>query len=161
MIAFVVAVAENGVIGRDNQLIWRLPADLRHFKELTLGHPVVMGRRTFESIGKPLPGRTNIVVTRQPEWQAEGCTVAYSVPTALELAHQSDELVFVIGGAEIYRQALSAADTMYLTEVHQSFEGDVFFPEINHSEWRETTRERHEPDEKHAYAFSFVTLQRR
>ena len=161
MIAFVVAVAENGVIGRDNQLIWHLPADLRHFKELTLGHPIVMGRRTFESIGRPLPKRTNIVVTRHPEWQAEGCTIAYSVPLALELARQSDEQVFVIGGAEIYRQAIAAADTIYMTEVHHSFEGDVFFPEINHSEWRETTRKRHEPDEKHAYAYSFVTLQRR
>jgi len=161
MIAFVVAVAENGVIGRDNQLIWHLPADLRHFKELTLGHPIIMGRRTFESIGRPLPKRTNIVVTRHLAWEAEGCTVAYSVPTALELAQQTDEHVFIIGGAEIYRQALAAADTIHLTEVHHSFEGDVFFPEINHSEWRETTRERHEPDEKHAYAFSFVTLQRR
>jgi len=161
MIAFVVAVAENGVIGRDNQLIWHLPADLRHFKELTLGHPIIMGRRTFESIGRPLPGRTNIVVTRHLDWQAKGCTTAYSVPTALELAQQSDEQVFVIGGAEIYRQALPAADTIYLTEVHHSFEGDVIFPEINHSEWRESTRERHEPDEKHAYAYSFVTLQRR
>ncbi|HEX8350839.1 MAG TPA: dihydrofolate reductase [Hymenobacter sp.] len=161
MIAFVVAVAENGVIGRDNQLIWHLPTDLRHFKQLTLGHPIIMGRRTFESIGRPLPGRINIIITRDPDWQAEGCTIAYSVPTALELAQQSDELVFVIGGAEIYRQALAAADTIYLTEVHHSFEGDVIFPEINHSEWRETTRERHEPDEKHTYAFSFVTLQRR
>ncbi|GGF23536.1 dihydrofolate reductase [Hymenobacter cavernae] len=161
MIAFVVAVAENGVIGRDNQLIWHLPADLRHFKELTLGHPIIMGRRTFESIGRPLPKRTNIVVTRHLGWQAEGCIAAYSVPTALELAQQTDEQVFVIGGAEIYRQALSAADTIYLTEVHHSFEGDAVFPEINHSEWRETTRERHEPDEKHAYAYSFVTLQRR
>ncbi|QDA61399.1 dihydrofolate reductase [Hymenobacter jejuensis] len=161
MIALVVAVAENGVIGRDNQLIWHLPADLKHFKQLTLNHPIVMGRRTFEAIGRPLPGRTNIVVTRQPDWHAEGCQVAFSVPEALEQAQALDEDVFVIGGGEIYRQALAAADTVFLTEVHNSFDGDVIFPELNHTEWREITRERHEPDAKHAYAFSFVTMQRR
>lgn len=161
MIALVVAVAENGSIGRDNQMIWHLPDDLRHFKKITSGHPIIMGRRTFEAIGRPLPNRTNIVVTRQPDWQAAGCEVAYSVPTALELARQTAEDVFVIGGGEIYRQALTAADTIYLTEVHHTFDGDATFPELNPGEWREETRERHEPDEKHAYAFSFVTLRRR
>ena len=161
MIALVVAVAENGVIGRNNQLIWHLPKDLKHFKSLTLGHPIIMGRRTFEAIGRPLPERTSIVVTRQPEWQAEGTESANSVPEALELAKTYDENIYVIGGAEIYRQSLSAVDTIYLTEVHHAFEGDVTFPELNNTEWREETRERHEPDEKHAYAFSFVTLRRR
>lgn len=161
MIALVVAVAENGVIGRDNQLIWHLPKDLKHFKSLTLGHPIIMGRRTFEAIGRPLPGRTSIVVTRQPEWQAEGAEVAYSVPEALELAKTYDENIYVIWGAEIYRQSLSAVDTVYLTEVHHAFEGDVTFPDLNNTEWREETRERHEPDDKHAHAFSFVTLRRR
>jgi dihydrofolate reductase len=161
MIALVVAVAENGVIGRDNQLIWRLPNDLKHFKNITLGHPIIMGRRTYEAIGRPLPGRTNIVVTRQPDWQAEGTETTYSVPEALELAQTYDENIFVIGGAEIYRQSLSAVDTVYLTEVHHSFEGDVTFPDLNKTEWREETRERHEPDEKHDYAYSFVTLRRR
>ncbi|MBX0289018.1 dihydrofolate reductase [Hymenobacter sp. HSC-4F20] len=161
MTALVVAVADNGVIGGENQLPWHLPLDLKHFKQLTQGHPVVMGRRTFESIGRPLPGRTNIIVTRQPEWRAEGCETAYAVPQALELARTFDEEVFVIGGGEIYRQALPAADVVYLTEVHHAFEGDVTFPELNPAEWREETRERHEPDEKHAYAFSFVTLRRR
>lgn len=161
MLAFVVAAAENGVIGRDNQLIWHLPADLKHFKQLTQGHPVVMGRRTYESIGRPLPNRTNIVVTRQADWQADGCETAQSVPAALELASQLDEQVFVIGGAEIYRQALPAADTIYMTEVHHNFEGDVTFPELDHAVWREEARERHEADDKHAYPFTFVTLRRR
>ncbi|QNH63625.1 dihydrofolate reductase [Hymenobacter sediminicola] len=161
MLAFVVAIAENNVIGNDNQLLWHLPDDLKHFKRLTQGHPVVMGRRTYESIGRPLPNRTNIVVTRQAGWQAPGCEVAYSVPDALEQAAQLDEEVFVIGGAEIYRQALPAADVIYLTEVHHTFEGDVVFPELNNTEWREESRERHEPDEKHAYAFSFIVLRRR
>ena len=161
MVSFVVAIAENNVIGNDNQLLWHLPDDLKHFKRLTQGHPVVMGRRTYESIGRPLPNRTNIVVTRQADWQADGCEVAYSVPDALEQAAQLDEEVFVIGGAEIYRQALPAADVIYLTEVHHTFEGDVVFPELNNTEWREESRERHEPDEKHAYAFSFVLLRRR
>lgn len=161
MLAFVVAAAENGVIGRDNQLIWHLPADLKHFKQLTQGHPVVMGRRTYESIGRPLPNRTNIVVTRQTDWQADGCETAQSVPAALERASQLDEEVFVIGGAEIYRQALPAADTIYLTEVHHSFEGDVTFPELDRAVWREEARQRHEADDKHAYPFTFVTLRRR
>lgn len=161
MVSFVVAAAENGVIGRDNQLIWHLPADLKHFKQLTQGHPVVMGRRTYESIGRPLPNRTNLIVTRQQDWQAANCEVLYSLPAALERASQLDEEVFVIGGAEIYRQALPAADVIYLTEVHHDFEGDVTFPELDHAIWREESRQRHEVDEKHAYPFSFVTLRRR
>ena len=161
MLAFVVAAAENGVIGRDNQLIRHLPADLKHFKQLTQGHPVVMGRRTYESIGRPLPNRTNIVVTRQTDWQADGCETAQSVPAALERASQLDEEVFVIGGAEIYRQALPAADIIYLTEVHHAFEGDVTFPELDRAVWREESRQRHEADDKHAYPFTFVTLRRR
>ncbi|WP_400190336.1 dihydrofolate reductase [Hymenobacter sp. B81] len=161
MVALVVAVAENGVIGRDNQLPWHLPADLKHFKQLTTGHPIVMGRRTFESIGRPLPGRRNIVVTRQADWQAEGCEVVHSVLGALELARQYDDEVMVIGGAEIYRQALPAADVVYLTEVHFSPEGDAVLPPFTADDWREESRERHEPDERHAYACSFVTLRRR
>ncbi|GAA3925480.1 dihydrofolate reductase [Hymenobacter algoricola] len=161
MIAIVVATAQNGVIGRDNQLIWHLPADLKHFKQLTTGHPIVMGRRTFDAIGRPLPNRINIVVTRQADWAAPGCEVAYSVPVALELAATFGEDIFVIGGGEIYRQALPAADVVYLTEVHHDFEGDATFPELSPLEWREENRERHEPDAQHAYAFSFVTLRRR
>jgi len=161
MIALIVAVAENGIIGQDNALPWHLPNDLKHFKQLTSGHPIVMGRRTFESIGKPLPNRQNIVVTRQTDWQTAGCEMANSVPAALELAQTFDEDIFVIGGAEIYRQALPAADTVFLTEVHQTVEGDASFPDLNRTEWQEETRERHEPDLKHAFAYSFVTLRRR
>ena len=163
MVALVVAVAENGIIGQNGQLPWgRLPADLRHFKQLTLGHPVVMGRKTFDSIGKALPGRPNIVVTRQSGWSAPGCEAAASVLGALERARQLDaDTVCIIGGGEIYRAALPAADVVYLTEIHHAFEGDASFAPLSPTEWREETRERHEADEKHAYAYSFVTLRRR
>ncbi|SFQ04000.1 dihydrofolate reductase [Hymenobacter arizonensis] len=162
MVFFVVAVAENGVIGLNGELPWgRLPADLQHFKCLTVGHPVVMGRRTYDSLGKALPKRPNIVVTRQADWTAPGCETAASVPAALARAHELDEEVCVIGGGEIYQQALPTADIIYLTEVHHNFEGDAFFPTPPPSEWQEISRERHEVDEQHAYAFSFVTLQRR
>lgn len=161
MTSIVVARADNGVIGRDNQLPWHLPADLRHFKQLTSGHPIIMGRRTYESIGRPLPNRRNIVVTRQLDWQAEGVETAHSVLGALELARESDEEVFVIGGAEIYRAALPAVDVVYLTEVHAAPEGDAVLPEFSPEAWREESRQRHEADDKHAHAFSFVTLRRR
>jgi dihydrofolate reductase len=158
MIALVVAMAENRVIGKDNKLIWHLPADLKHFKQTTSGHPIIMGRKTFESIGKPLPNRTNIIVTRQTDLQAEGCMVANSLPEALMLAQQLDAEIFVIGGAEIYQQALFLADTIYVTEVHHSFEGDTFFPEIDSVLWQEVSREKNEPDEKNTYPYSFVTF---
>ena len=162
MVSFVVAVAENGVIGAKGELPWgRLPADLQHFKRLTLGHPVVMGRRTFDSLGRALPKRPNLVITRQADWSAPGCETVASVPAALDRARELDEEVCVIGGGEIYRQALPYADVVYLTEVHHPFEGDAVFPPLPPTEWREETRERHEADERHAYAFSFVTLRRR
>ena len=162
MVYFVVAVADNGVIGNKGELPWgRLPADLQHFKRLTVGHPVVMGRRTYDSLGRALPKRPNIVVTRQPGWSAPGCETAASVLAALDRARELDEEVCVIGGGEIYREALPAADVIYLTEVHHSFEGDAYFPPLNPTEWREETRERHEADAEHAYAFSFVKLRRR
>lgn len=166
MLALIVAVADgNNVIGQAGQLPWgRLPADLQHFKRLTLGHPVVMGRKTFDSIGRPLPGRPNLVVTRQPNWVAEGTetlpTVASALARAQELAGP-DGLVCVIGGGEIYREALPAANVVYLTEVHGSFEGDAFFPALSPGEWREETRERHEADAHNPYSYSFVTLRRR
>jgi dihydrofolate reductase len=165
MVSIIVAAAENGVIGRQGQLPWQLPADLQHFKSLTLGHPIVMGRRTFESIGRALPGRTNIVVTGQPAWPAPaGVLVAHSLPEALALAAQQPggEEVCVIGGGEIYRQALPAADVVHLTEVHTTVaDGDAFFPTLMPAAWREETRARHAPDAKHAVAYSFVTLRRR
>ena len=163
MVVLVVAVAENGIIGHQGQMPWgRMPADLRHFKQLTLGHPVVMGRKTFDSIGKALPGRANIVVTRQLGWAAPGCEAAASVLSALARAHEQDpETVCVIGGGEIYREALPAVDVVYLTEIHHTFEGDASFPALSPTDWREETRERHEADAQHAYAYSFVTLRRR
>lgn len=163
-IALLVAAAENAVIGRQGQLPWHLPLDLQHFKKLSQGHPVLMGRRTFESIGRPLPGRANIVITRQQGWLAPGCEVAHSLPQALALAATKPgaDLICVIGGGEIYRAALPAVDVVYLTEVHLTVpDGDAFFPALPPTEWREEARERHEADEKHACPFSFVTLRRR
>lgn len=159
MIAIIVAVAENGVIGSDNRLPWRLPDDLKRFKALSLGKPVVMGRRTFESIGRPLPGRTNIVVSRQPGLAIAGTVVASSLDAALAAAGDVPEVV-IIGGAEIFRQALPRTDTIHLTRVHARVAGNVIFPELDPSRWRETAMEHHAPDERHQYAFTFVTLQR-
>ncbi|GGK56958.1 dihydrofolate reductase [Rufibacter glacialis] len=162
MIALVVAIAENRVIGKDNQLIWHLPKDLQHFKKLTMGHPMVMGRKTFDAIGKPLPGRTSIIVTRQPEYQApEGCVVTSSLEKALEHGLALDEQVLVVGGGDIYRQALPLAEVVYLTLVHESFEGDVFFPELEADAWEVTEQEEHYPDEKHAFPFTFFTFRRK
>lgn len=161
MIHIVVAIAENRVIGKDNQLIWHLPEDLKHFKLLTMGHPMIMGRKTFEAIGKPLPGRTSIIVTRQADYKApEGCIVASSLEEALQEALYIDEQVMVVGGAEIYQQALPLAEVVHLTLVHESFDGDVSFPELSPSEWDITTQQEHEADEKHAYPFSFFTFRR-
>ncbi len=159
MIAIIVAVAENGVIGADNGLPWRLPDDLKRFKALSLGKPVVMGRRTFDSIGRPLPGRTNIVVSRQAGLAIEGAIVARSLDDALVAAGAASEIV-VIGGAEIFRQALPRTDTIHLTRVHARVAGDVFFPELDPAKWREAAVEHHAADERHLYPFSFVTLQR-
>jgi dihydrofolate reductase len=153
-------MAENRVIGVNNTLPWRLPADLRHFRQLTTGHHVIMGRRNYESIGKPLPDRTNIVITRNPAYQAPGCRVKHSLAQALQNT-QDDPEVFIIGGAEIYRQAIADADRIYLTLVHADISGDTFFPEFDAREWRETSRTRHEADEKNPYAYSFVTYDRK
>ncbi|WP_119278071.1 dihydrofolate reductase [Calidithermus roseus] len=166
MLSLVVAMAENRVIGRDNTLPWRLPNDLKRFRRLTMGHPVIMGRKTYESIGKPLPGRTNIVVTRTPGYSAPGCMVVGSLEAALRVAEAAPHdparprETFVIGGAELYAQALPLADRIHLTLVHAEVAGDTFFPAFDQSVWREVSRERHEPDDQHAYAYSFVTLER-
>jgi dihydrofolate reductase len=162
MIAIVVAVADNHVIGKDNQLIWHLPADLRHFKQKTMGHPMIMGRKTFDSIGKPLPGRTTIIVTRQQNFKAEGCLVAHSVQAAIEIGSELDtEQVSIVGGAEIYKQAMPFVDTLYLTRVHHTFEGDTYFPELPEKEWQQISAEHHEPDEKNRYSYSFIELRRK
>ena len=156
----VVAAARNGVIGRDNGLPWRLPADLAHFKRVTLGHPILMGRRTWDSIGRPLPGRQNIVLTRDPGFRAVGATVVHSLAEARTAAAGADRLM-VIGGAELYRAVLADADVLHLTEVDADIEGDAHFPPWHREEWQEVSREAHPADQRHAYAYSFVTLRRR
>ena len=158
-VSIVVAAADNDVIGSANRLPWRLPDDLKRFKALTLGKPVVMGRRTWDSIGRPLPGRTNIVVSRQPGLQIEGCTVVASLHEAFAASAAAPE-VMVIGGAEIYRQALASTTTIHLTRVHASVAGDVHFPGLAAGEWVQTDLQFHPADERHEYSFSFVTLQR-
>jgi dihydrofolate reductase len=156
----VVAVAENDVIGRDNQLPWRLPADLRRFKALTLGKTVLMGRKTFESIGKALPGRTNLVLTRSPDFQAADCAVVDTLDAARKAASAGAALM-VIGGAEVYGLSLPFASRIHLTLVHARVDnGDTFFDGWRGADWIETIRERHEADERHSHAFSFVTLER-
>lgn len=159
MISIIVAAAANGAIGSDNRLPWHLPDDLKRFKALSLGKPIVMGRRTFDSIGRPLPGRTNIVVSRQAGLTLKGVLVVQSLDAALAAAGSVPEIV-VIGGAEIFRQVLPRTDTIHLTRVHAHVDGDVFFPELDSAQWREADVEHHAADERHQYAFTFVTLQR-
>ncbi len=158
-ISLIVAMAQNRVIGRDNQLPWRLSADLQHFKALTMGKPVIMGRKTWESLGRPLPGRTNIVITRDVGYQAEGCVVVHSVEQALEVVAGSDEAM-VIGGANLYRQLLDRADRLYLTLVRADVEGDTRLPEFDLTQWHEVEREAHSRDDKNEFDFEFVTLER-
>lgn len=158
-VSLIAAMAENRVIGRNNQLPWRLSADLQRFKALTMGKPIIMGRKTWESIGRPLPGRTNIVVTRDASYQAEGCVVVHSVDQALKAAADSDE-VMVIGGANLYQQLLERTDRLYLTQVKTKVEGDAWFPEFDMTQWHEIAREPHSNDEKNDFDFEFVTLER-
>lgn len=161
IVSLIAAVGKNRVIGRAGALPWHLPADLRHFKALTMGKPIIMGRRTHESIGKALQGRHNIVISRNPDFQADGASVVASLGTALALAEDDGAgEAMVIGGAEIYAEALAQADRIYLTEVADAPEGDVFFPEIDAGQWRETARARG-PGNAETPAFDFVTLERR
>lgn len=155
MITIIAAVAENNALGKDNGLIWHLPADLKRFKKITEGHYVIMGRKTFESLGKPLPNRTTIIITRNPNYAAEGCIIVNSLKEAIIKA-SPDENPFILGGAEIYKQAIAIADILDLTIVHHNFEADAFFPEIDPSIWKEIERENFKADEKNAYDFSFV-----
>jgi dihydrofolate reductase len=159
LVSLIVAADERGGIGRGGSLPWRLPADLRRFKALTMGKPIVMGRRTWESIGRPLPGRRSIVVSRQPGLAIEGADVVGSLDDALQVAGEVPE-VCVIGGAEIYRLALPRADVVHLTRVHASVDADRFLPALDPSTWSEISREDHPADERHAHAYSFVELQR-
>lgn len=161
-LTIIVAAGENNAIGKDNDLIWHLSDDLKRFKKLTNGHHIIMGRKTFESFPKPLPNRTHIVITRQENYKApDGVIVVNSLTDAIDAA-KNDNNPFIIGGGEIYKQAMSLADTLEITRVHASFENaDTFFPEIDTDKWEETNRIMHEADEKHAHAFSFITYTRR
>jgi dihydrofolate reductase len=158
-IVLVVAVADNGVIGRGGALPWHLPDDLKFFKAVTMGKPLLMGRRTFESIGRPLPGRRNLVLTRGASGFPAGVEAVASIDAALALIPATPELC-VIGGAALFAQTLPVAQRLYLTEVHGAVTGDVHFPPWNRAEWRETQRSEHLADERHLYAMSFVTLER-
>ncbi|WP_299547166.1 dihydrofolate reductase [Seonamhaeicola sp.] len=156
-ITIIVAAAENNAIGKDNKLIWHLSNDLKRFKTLTNGHHIIMGRKTFESFPKPLPNRIHVVITRQPEYKApEGVIVVNSLEAAIE-ASKNDSQPFIIGGGEIYKQAMAMADKIELTRVHETFEADAFFPEIDPAIWKETANTFHKKDEKHDYEFSFLT----
>ena len=159
IVALLVAMSDDGIIGRDNALPWHLPRDLQWFKRLTTGHPIIMGRTTYQSIGRPLPNRRNIVLSRDPEFQPEGVEVTATLKAALELVEDDPE-VFVVGGAAIYGLALPRAQRMYLTRVHARVDGDVLFPEWRPDEWRLVWEEAHEPDGEHAYPFTFQQLDR-
>ena len=158
-ISLIVAMARNRVIGSNNQMPWHLPADFAYFKRITLGHPIVMGRKTFESIGRILPGRRNIVVSRNRNFQVDGAEVMHSVDEAIS-GCQGNEEVFVIGGADLYAAALPHADRLYITEVDVTPEGETLFPVVDKSSWLETARQRVEPDAKNSYAMEFVVLER-
>ena len=160
IVTIVVAMGENNAIGKNNELLWYLPKDLRHFKTITKGHTVIMGRKTFESVGKPLPNRRNIIITRNTDLAIEGTEVVHTLEDALKLCKQ-DEEVFIIGGAEIYKIAMPHTDKIYLTVVHENFEADAFFPEIDHNLWLETASEKHLPDDKNNLSFTFSTLERK
>ena len=165
-LCIVVAVAENGVIGVDNGLPWKLSADLKHFKQTTMGHPMIMGRLTFDSIGRPLPGRKTIVVTRQQDWSCDGVEVAHDLEQALAKAQAASvdlgvERVMLVGGAQLYKQALPLCERIFLTRVEASIEGDAYFPELDVSQWDEVSNERFEADSNNSYAYSFLQLKRK
>ncbi len=161
-VSLIAAVANNQVIGNNNRLIWHLPADLRHFKKLTMGHTLIMGRKTYESIGKPLPGRKTIIITSQKAYKAAGCTIAGSVGEAIKLV-KGEKDVFVAGGAEIYEQTIDLYHTrrLYITRIFANFDGDTFFPEIDEEKWELLERVDHEADEKNPYPYSFLVYKKK
>ncbi|PEZ08067.1 dihydrofolate reductase [Bacillus sp. AFS018417] len=155
MISLLVAMDKNRLIGKDNQLPWHLPADLAYFKKVTMGHPIIMGRKTFESIGRPLLGRTNIILTRNKNYEMEGCEVIHSIDDVQKMDEQMNEEIFVIGGAEIFKEVLPFADRLYITKIEEVFEGDTFFPEINYDQWKEISVEQGVTDEKNPYTYAY------
>ncbi|NJM31755.1 MAG: dihydrofolate reductase [Limnobacter sp.] len=164
IVSLIAAVSQNGVIGKNNDLPWHLPDDMKYFMQTTKGHHVVMGRKNYDSIPekfRPLPNRTNIVVTRQEKFRAPGCIIVHSIERALEVGEQNAEPeLFIIGGAEIYRQGFAFTNRMYLTEIHAHIDGDVFFPEFDKQAWKEVSRIPHGTDERHAQPFDFVIYDR-
>lgn len=161
IISLLVAASENNVIGKDNKLPWHLPNDLKYFKNLTWAMPVLMGRKTFEAIGKPLPGRTNIVITRNSSWTSEGAAVVHTLDEAIGKAKEADvKEIFVIGGAEIFASALPQANRIYLTRIHHQFEGDAFFPSIDEKEWQLVKQHFCAADEKNQYPHTFQVWER-
>jgi dihydrofolate reductase len=159
-LSIIVAMAKNRVIGINNTLPWHLPADLKHFKALTMGHHIVMGRKTYESIGRPLPGRTSVVVTRNPELNIEGCVIAHSLDQAIA-ACDGDDQIFVVGGAELYAQALPIADRLLITEIQMDVTGDAYFPDFRRDEWQEISREVCSQQEPQPLEYHFAAYQRR
>ena len=156
MISLVVAAADNNAIGKDNQLLWNLPNDLKFFKNTTWGFPVIMGRKTYESFNKPLPGRTNIVVTTKADWSAHGAIKVATIEEGIQKAADTNsKQIFIIGGGEIYKQSMDIADSIYITRVHASFDADTYFPVIDESKWQLTSNEDFAADDKHAYSYSF------
>ena len=162
MITIIAAIGKNYELGKNNDLIWHLPADLKRFKKVTSGHHILMGRNTFESIGKPLPNRTTVIITRNNTYFKDGCLIASSIEEAIELAKNDDE-IFIIGGAQIYKQAIenNLVQRLDITIVHENFDADVFFPVIDKTIWKEVAREDFKADEKNKYDFSFVTYERK
>ncbi len=158
-ITIIAAIANNNALGKDNKLIWHLSADLKRFKELTTGHHIIMGRKTFESIGKPLPNRTTIIITKNKNYKQEGCLIAHSLNQAIKMV-KNDTSPFIIGGAQIYEKAMSIADKLEITYVHHNFEADVYFPKIDLKVWKEISRLTFNSDEKNKYSYSFVTFER-
>ncbi|MGB0880911.1 MAG: dihydrofolate reductase [Polaribacter sp.] len=161
MVTIIAAIAKNNALGKNNDLIWHLPADLQRFKKVTSGHHIIMGRNTFESIGKPLPNRTSVIMTRNNDYFIDGCLIANSIEKAIELVGKDD--AFIIGGAQIYKEALekNVVDLLDITFIHQEFEADVFFPKINLDIWEETSREDFKADKKNKYEYSFIKYQKR
>ncbi len=159
-ISLIVAMASNRAIGLNNQIPWHLSADLKKFKKITMGAPILMGRKTYESIGRPLPGRSNIIISRNPEYRQAGCLVFNDIEQALESCRDRAE-VFVIGGSDFYRSMLAVADTLYLTQIHREFPGDTFFPELDASQWIEVEREDIQDDPDVAFSYSFLKLEKR
>lgn len=159
--SIIVAKAKNNVIGKDNDLVWHLPADQKYFRKTTMGHYVIMGRKTFESLPKPLPGRVNIIVTTRESYKIEGAVVYNSLEDAFKLAEsQGQKEIFILGGGEIYQKTLGVADKLYITEIDQDFEGDTTFPEIDPGLWQETSRTRYNADEENPHNFDFVIYER-